>query len=817
VGTSIRTAVLIAALLVVSTAAPAMGQDGRTVREILFQGNRGDLSQSTLKYTIGTKEGQPLSDSQLAEDVSTLLTYFARVSVETENLADGVRLTFIVEELPTVTSVVFRGFSALDSKELHAAVDTKEGFPFARFKVERDRLLLTDMLKRKGHYFAEIKVAAGEYARGKQVVFTGVEGPEVEVDEIHFIGNTAFDGDDLRDRMVLDESGFLSSTAFVQRTLDQDLISVVSFYRSEGYLDAVVDLRELAFSEDKEKVTITVDVSEGEPYLVKEVLIRGGEKFPSDRAILENRLQLEPGNPRRDLDMLATRSALRDYYLENSYYNARVELGAEDDSFAHTSTIIFTITEGDPVQIGRVDIAGNALTRDEVIRRNLTVRPGGPLNSIELQKSINRLNGLGYFEAGSVTAQVLDTDVPGVKDLRLDLKEGRTGSVKFSAGISSDLGILGVFELTKQNFDYADLPKHWGDAIAGQAFTGAGQTLNLMLSPGSDYSQYRLAFTEPWAFGEYVFAGPSGDIEESPFSLGFDAYHTLFSRFAYDERRTGLSVGTGKVWRKHGLRVDDILRANVDLVVENVRLKEIDDDAASNAFAWEGMSRLQKIGLGFGWTAVDLPVAPGNGWDIRVNYTLSGGFLGGEVDFHKALLRVTNYHTLYTTKIGQRHILELSGRIGIAKEFSNTDDLPIFERFFAGGLSTVRGFKYGEVGPRSSGDPATPEGQDLIERSKEDGDGDPMGGRTIVLLRGEYGFPLYDQFLRGVTFVDTGNVTEHWSRDILDTYRVAVGVGIRIRVPFLGPTPIALDFAWPVRQERGDDTQVFSFTFDQPF
>ncbi len=248
-----------------------------------------------------------------------------------------------------------------------------------------------------------------------------------------------------------------------------------------------------------------------------------------------------------------------------------------------------------------------------------------------------------------------------------------------------------------------------------------------------------------------------------------------------------------------------------------MRIENLAFDAAPTAFLSEGLNRNNKLGLDLGWTAVDVPISPGNGWEADLAYTFGGSFLGGNTNFNKLEARLTNYTTLYTTRAGQRHILEITARAGYAAEFGDSDLVPIFERFFAGGLSTVRGFAFGEVGPRASGNPETAAGQALIRESLFYGDGEPMGGQAMVLLKAEYGFPVYEQFVRGVTFVDSGNVTERWSPRLIDTYRIAVGFGFRVRVPFFGPTPIALDFAWPVRKENGDRQQVFSFTFDQPF
>ena len=243
--------VAVASAMLIGLAAPPAGADeNRRVAEISFTGNR-QYQQSSLTYWMKTKVGQLYSESKLAEDVSTLLTFFARVTTNVTGVPGGVRIDFIVEENPAVALVAFRGFSKNERKDLLERVETKRDFAYAEFMVQRDRTLLTDLLKKKGFYFAEVAVAVGDSPRGKEVLFTAIEGPEVEVEDLFFVGNASFDEDELEDNMIFSESGFLSSTPFVERTLEQDLIGLAGFYRSEGFLDAVVELRDLSFSPER--------------------------------------------------------------------------------------------------------------------------------------------------------------------------------------------------------------------------------------------------------------------------------------------------------------------------------------------------------------------------------------------------------------------------------------------------------------------------------------------------------------------------------------------------------------------------------------
>jgi outer membrane protein insertion porin family len=820
VGTAVALGVLLLAL------SPAAAQEGMSVKEITFSGNR-QWNTSSLKLKLSTKEGQRFSEKSLADDISMLLTFFARVTADRQVDGDGVRVSFIVEENPIVSSLIFREFSAIDpaSAEVSPKIFTRRGFPFAEFRVFQDSQTLVELLKEEGRYFAEVQAAVGDYGVGRQVVFTAFEGPEVEVEEIRFTGVTTQEEDDLRDQMDTQESGLFTPGEFILSRLERDLIRLAQFYRDEGWFDAVVTLKDLAFSPDNEEVTITVAVEEGQRYVLTDIVFEGGETFPADRSQLEEKVVVERGKAPREEDIDLTRRAIGNFYLENAFYDVDVVTRLENDASTHESRLLVKITEGRPAQVRFIQIEGNIQTRDDVIRRNLSIHPGGPLDSIQLRKSLSRIENLGYFDmADGVKSRIEDTETDGEKDVVLTVKEGRTGSLQLAGAIGSESGLALIFNARKNNFDYSDLPDDpynplsiIGSFFTGERFTGGGQSLDLLLSPGTEVSQFGLTFTEPWFLDEYILYGPSGEIEETPFSFRIDLYHRIDGRLSYEQTRTGIGLGTGKSWRKPGRIFDDVWNARIAFAWENVRIDELDRDAPPNAYVFEGQNAVHKVSFDFLWSHVDLPAYPGEGFELDAGYMLAGGPFGGETDFHRVEAGGTIYKTLYTTRKEARHILSLTGRIGWAHEFGDTDQVPIFERFFLGGHSTIRGFDYGEVGPRASGNPYTNEGRERIIETTANGRGEPTGGEGMWRARLEYGIPIAEPWIRGLCFSDMGNVTDGFDRDLASKTRAALGVGVRFRIPYLGPVPIALDFAFPFRSERGDGERVFSFSFDRPF
>jgi outer membrane protein insertion porin family len=246
-----------------------------------------------------------------------------------------------------------------------------------------------------------------------------------------------------------------------------------------------------------------------------------------------------------------------------------------------------------------------------------------------------------------------------------------------------------------------------------------------------------------------------------------------------------------------GKRIEADTNVRFSYRLEEVKVNGVDAGAPQDVYDVKGTSILSGLSVNLTLDTRDDFITPTRGYSVEINYELVGLFLGGDHDFSQANIRLAWFQTLYTTESNYKHVLNLGMRIGLADDHSPSKFVPIFERFFAGGATSIRGFEYRSVGPKV-------------------GD-DPIGGNFMLLGTAEYGFPVYKDTLRGVLFVDAGNVIPQVDDTILDEMRVSVGFGFRVKVPMLGPRPFAFDFGFPIRKEHGDDVQIFSFSFGKSF
>lgn len=855
--------VLVAALFsfVPGLAGSAAAQAGARVAAIEFKGNR-TLSSEVLRQSLRTKVGAPLDESLLNEDIKTLYDLFATVQLQREQEGDQVRLTFVVTETPLAADVRLNGVSAFTDSEVRAIMDTVRGRPIADFRVQNDARKIERLYRLRGYRFVQVDAQVEDTDAGKTVTFTVLEGPQVDVAEITFVGNESFPEAKLLEWMGTQETGFLglSGAPFVEETLVKDRTSLVNFLRREGHLDATVQIDPVEFSEDRSEAFITIRIQEGPAFTIGNLAIVGADSFPGGADALRPLLTLEPGRRFRSADVQDSISAIETAYREEGYYSVVVD--TSDKVAGTTVDLTFRVDEQSKVRVRNLWIVGNEITQDKVIRREITVFPGEVLNLNEIEKSKNRLEALDYFTR--VTADVIEPkegDDPNLRDVRFEVDDtAKTGQIRFAVGASSDLGLLASITVTKRNFDWRDWPERFSDVLTGRAFTGAGQTFQLELSPGSEFSSYRLGFTEPWLF-------------DKPISFSWDLFFSKFTRFDYDVDRRGLDFTLGRRFTFEGRRVDTVLGVSGTTRLEHVDLSAIQDDSAPTAFLAEGGNSLISERLAFRLDRVDNTRDPTSGWFAQ--YTPEFGF-AGDVRLFKNELEARRFWTVKKDENERLHTLQIGARLGYVSpqgssveadpNLFDTSFVPTYERFFAGGTMDyqVRGFAFGGAGPHGKGDPFLTRrpGETATERdirvgntafSVLENDGDPMGGNLAFVANAQYGFPLYEDVLGGVVFVDTGLVRDSAGsshgldedvvdrvRDRLasggprrrqlarllefddggsffDDLRVSVGFGFRIKIPAFGSTPIALDFGFPIRKRDGDDTQVLSFSIARDF
>lgn len=833
-------------------ASAAFAQEAPTVVDIEFRGNKR-YSDDTLRLSLRTKRGQKLDRALLPEDERALLEYFETVELTEERVAGGVKLIFSVVESPPVVRVDLVGVDEVSEIEVRAVIDTSAGRPIAEFRVQNDRRKIERLYRSKGYHFVQVAPRTEDRADGKAVIFEVLEGPGVEIEDIVFEGNVAFPEDVLLDHALMRERKLfgLRPGPYVEETVRQDLLSIRNFYRFEGWLDAEVALLDREFSDDKSRVTVRIQVSEGPAYTVGTVAIEGVRSYPGGADALLPLLAFTTGDRKSQETINRATSAIERAYREEGYFAVVVTSEERLHPNAPVADVILRVEEASKVRVRSLYIAGNVVTQDKVIRREIPLAPGEVLNQNSIEKGRSRLRGLGYFErVGARVEPPAEGDDPNQRDVTFEVDDtATTGTIGFGVSVDSDNGLSASVRLTKRNFDWKDLPEggRIGEILRGRAFTGAGQTFELELSPGSDYSQYRVAFSEPWLF-------------DKPISYGWNLFYTNFQRFDFDMDARGIDFFLGRRWRWEGRERDTVFGIQGRTRIESHEVSNVSRDSAPTAFLAQGSQSLISEELTFRLSRLDSDVSPTQGWFGELSTEF--GF-AGDVRLWRNSVEGRRFWLLGRDDDELPHVLSFGAKLSWANPMGSsakadanlfdTEYVPVYEGYLAGGTSSsgaIRGFSYGGAGPHGEGNPflARQPGESAaarrtrlteVARSVLENDGDPMAGRVLFVASTEYTFPLYQNVLRGVVFCDAGMSRHSFSsshgldEDIVRSnttglrfsdgesffsdVRVSVGFGVRVRIPILGPIPLALDFGIPIRKQDGDDTQVVSFSVRRDF
>jgi len=398
-----------------------------------------------------------------------------------------------------------------------------------------------------------------------------------------------------------------------------------------------------------------------------------------------------------------------------------------------------------------------------VIRRQLMVFPGQTLNSPAMRASERNLIRLNIFKTDPPPLiSVLDPDSDSeLKDLLVEVHEDKTGSLVFGAGVNSDAGVTGQIVLTERNFDITRFPTSVDDILANRAFRGAGQEFRMEVVPGTELNRFTVSWREPYLF-------------DSPYSLGLSGYY--YTRFFedYDEQRLG---GRATI----GHRFTPAWSGSISARVEEVEISDVPPFAPPAYQEALGSNMVYAPRVSLVRDTRDSVLRPTEGNMFEVSYEQAFG----DFTFPVVMVEDSQFWTVWERPDGSgRHVIVARGQVGW-----QGDDAPLYERFFAGGFRTLRGFDFRGVGPNENGF--------------------FVGGHFQLLGSVEYQIPiLQNDMLYAVVFSDFGTVES--DVDIKD-FRVSAGAGLRIVVPMFGPVPIALDWAYPIVKKDTDETQIFAF------
>lgn len=746
---------------------------GRTVESVRVLGNTG-VSTAVILNVVRTREGDKLDPQTVEEDYQRIygLKKFSNVEAKVEPTdTGGVVVVFIVTEQRQVRSISYRGNYEIDTITIENAVNLRGGESIDRFRLAVAKQSIQNLYRERNFPFAHAEVDADALASRGEVIFNIVEGPNVRIRNINFVGARTFSEGKLKSQIQSKTWIWIfRHGTYDPETVDDDVAAVRRFYESKGFFDARVG-RKLIWSPDMTELQIDFVVEEGVRYTVDQVTFKGNASV--SEAQLRSNMKLLEGLP-YDNDLLQRdiRQIVRAYSPFGFIYQQQ----SQDPDFLRIETrpvfrreagkveLVYDISEGKPFRLGQIIPRGNAKTQDKVILREMRMAPGQLYNSAEVQDAVDRLRGTPFFTR--VTATPIGND-PTSRDLLVEVEEGKTATFSVGAGVNSNGGVGGNLTYEQRNFDITNWPSSWRDVFSDRAWVGAGQTFRASLEPGTKNTNAYIRFTEPWIF-------------DQPYSFTGELYLRNRVREDYDDERIGGRVAFGK-------RFNNVWSGVLNFRAEMIDINNIDDKEirAYEILDLEGNNTLTSVGVRATRDTTTRGLLPARGTTTTAGIEFAGA-LGGDFSFQKFTLSHDHYFTLHEDLLDRRVILAFHGDAGYI-----TGDAPFFEKFYGGGIGSIRGFEFRGVSPRSGPDD------------------DRVGGDFAITGTAEISFPIAGEELRGVVFTDVGTVEENFE---IGTIRSSVGAGVRLTLPILGRTPIALDFAVPLTKDDEDDTQIFSFS-----
>jgi outer membrane protein insertion porin family len=761
--------------LLTTPRASAVDLTDRPIADIRYEGLK-DVPQQLVSNQVRLVVGGPYDPKVVEQDIVriTHLGRFSNVKARVEPRDDGtVVVTYVVQEQPLIAAVQVVGNKEIPDHELLQRVVLRAGDPADPFLIDRAIKQIKRAYEEAGFFVTDVSIDQASFDESRILIFRVREGPRVRIRQIRFRGNHAFSDSQLRSKIKSRTYVFIFRKGELNRDeLDADAARVRQFYEDSGYLDARVG-RRIDLSPDQKDAVAEFLIEEGPRYTVRSLQVQGVSVF-SEAQVIET-MALRAGDIYSADLLRKSQEALTDLYGKLGFIDTKVQIDRlkEQDQV----DLVVRIEEFSPYLVGKVEVRGNQVTQDKVIYRQVRgMTPNRRFDRSGIELTEQRLRESALFSDAKVT--ILGDPKDEYRDVLVEVKETNTGSLSFGAGISSDSGLIGAIDLTQRNFDIANPPSKFEDLFTGKAFRGAGQYFALAIQPGTETSRYSVTFREPYVF-------------DTEYLLDTTAFLFEREREKWDEERIGSSVRVGQ-------RFGDVWSASTRLRAERITINQIQGNAPVDVFDVEGTSTLTSLGFQITRNATDSQVFPTRGSRIQIEYTHAGA-LGGAYDFDSIEAQVAKYWTIDEDFFGRRSVVSLRVEMGYIFQ---PDEAPTFERFYAGGHRSFRGFALRGVGPRG-----------IRADTGLVGD-DPVGANWMFLAGLEYNFPIYEEVIRGVVFIDTGTVEPDVG---FNDYRASIGGGFRFKLPFLGQAPFAIDFATPLAQEDGDEPQVFSFDLALPW
>ncbi len=729
------------------------------ITKIEIRGNR-IINTTTILNKLKCKEGTPLVQETVNEDIKRLYAtgFFQDIKIEVVEEQGGFRLMVVVDEKPVVRQVIIEGARRFKPEKLRKEINLVEGQILDPKVINEGVLAIKKKYVDKGFKFAEVKSEAdvNEETKEATVYILINEGEKYKIKDIRLEGVKSFKYRKVKKKIKTKKDGLFTSGVFKEDKFKEDMDRLRAFYQENGFLDVKVS-PEFIYDDKAKKMVIVVHVDEGNQYSTGEVKIEGNLLFPQSE--IWQSLGMLPGTIYSQKGLIDEVEAIRKYYFERGYIDVRTLPETSLNKQTGKVDITYKITEGDLYFVDKVKIRGNTKTKDIVIRRELRIRPGDRFDGAKLERSQERLKNLGYFEETNYDTE--PGSAPNKRDVVFRVKEKQTGELSFGAGISSIEQFIGFAEISQRNFDIRNWPR----------FTGGGQTISLRGRAGSLTRDFDFDFVEPYIFNK-------------PISLGLNVFDTTHFKNGtdFDEKRLGFTPTLSKAFTEY-------VRSGFGYTLEQVKLDSISEDAPIDVTKFSGNTLLSRLRWFISRDSRDNVFVPTKGSFLSFSSELVGSVLGGDEDFYIVQASATKYYSFR-----KEHVIEAKIRLGTSDAFSSSDSVPVFDRFYAGGLGTIRGYNARRVGPKASGN--------------------AIGGESLALANLEYTFPIFSNF-KGAVFVDVGEVDPDSYHLAFGDFAMSAGPGMKINTPI---GPMIFYYGYPfLNSDDKNPNGKFEFSFSRGF
>jgi outer membrane protein insertion porin family len=743
----------ISLVIVLMCAVPLWAATDYQIADIAVTGN-SRVKADTIISAIPLQKGQIVTPLQIDEAIQAIykLGRFSDVAALVEERNGAKVLVFQVVERPLVRSVTFAGNDEIGTERLQGVVTLKVPNIYDPFEVQRSIAAIKAEYVKDGYYAAEITADSQINEQNEALVtFHVAEGQLVRIKEIRFEGNSVLTASELRKTMDTEEKWIFSWITgrgnYDEALLDQDLERIADLYFNRGYIRVKVRKPVISLVDNLRHMLILIQIDEGEQYRVGKV-DAVGDLIDRKEEIL-NYLELRPGEVFSREVLRRGVGRITDLYADQGYAYANVAPLSRVDDASKTVDLALEIEQGPQVSVERINITGNTKTRDKVIRREMKITEGDLYNASALKRSKARINNLGFFEAVDITTG--EGSEHSKVNVDVNVKERSTGTFSVGAGYSSVDGVVGQGSVTQENF------------------LGRGLKLNFAASLGGQSTTYQIGLTDPYFLDKNL-------------TLGFELYKTDREWDDFSRKAIGGAL-------KLGLPVfDDYSRALFVYRLENKEIYDVSEWADQDIKDEEGKSTVSSLTSSFTRDTTDYRLDPSKGNVIELSWELAG--LGGDEQFNKFIVDYRHFWPVIFGTVFSAH-----GQIGYVSAYGG-EDVPLDERFYLGGINTIRGFEPRSVGPY------------------DQADDDYTGGYKESYFNFEWVFPLAKEMgIKGLTFFDVGNAWDK-DEDFFSEWRYSVGAGIRWLSP-LGP--LRLEWGYNLDPYEWEDRSRLDFMIGRFF